>query len=311
MINLTILSGDANEYFTQLDGKAGINIIAALENNQEIDDDIFTKTTVILANPDLLAPVVYRFTHLKWVQSTWAGAKPLIDVMPRSIPLTGIKGVFGVQMREYVFAYLLHFSRQIDKMTSLQKEKNWLQPTCSTLAGQTIGIMGTGAIGIEVAKMAKAFGMKVRGFATTQKPSPFLDEQYTLKEKLAFCEGLDALVCLLPHTAHTENIIDAECMSALPEHAVFINAGRGQCVDISALESALTAHKLRAAVLDVFVDEPLPQNSLLWTLPNAHITQHTAAVSRPKDIVDIFLENHERFCQNTALNYQIDLTKGY
>ena len=118
-------------------------------------------------------------------------------------------------------------------------------------------------------------------------------------------------MAVLPNTAGTRQVVDAEMLGALPAHAVVVNAGRGDTIDDAALVEALTAGRLAAAVLDVFPEEPLPADHVLWRTPNVHITCHTAAPSFPADIVGVFADNYRRYAAGQPLRYVVDFERGY
>jgi phosphoglycerate dehydrogenase-like enzyme len=138
-----------------------------------------------------------------------------------------------------------------------------------------------------------------------------VDRYYHGNDLLEFARGVDYLVSVLPNTADTQKIINADLLNALPSHAIFINVGRGQAVDESALIEALTQNKIAGAVLDVFEQEPLPKEHPFWTTPNLLMTFHTSAPSFPEDITRIFAENYLLFIEGKPLKYQVDFEKGY
>ena len=126
-----------------------------------------------------------------------------------------------------------------------------------------------------------------------------------------FAADLDYLVSVMPNTAATRHLVDAELLAALPPRAVFLNPGRGSVVDEAALVQALTEGRIAGAVLDVFQTEPLPADHPLWRTPNTIITSHTAALSFPEDIAPIFIENYARLLAGQPLKYRVDFEAGY
>ena len=115
----------------------------------------------------------------------------------------------------------------------------------------------------------------------------------------------------LPQTADTDNLLDAAALAKLPAQAYFINVGRSNVVDDGALIDALRNDRLAGAALDVFDEEPIPQDSPLWDTPNLSITAHIAAISHPSLIVPIFIENYRRYIKEQPLKYVIDFDAGY
>jgi phosphoglycerate dehydrogenase-like enzyme len=151
----------------------------------------------------------------------------------------------------------------------------------------------------------------VRGYTRASEESPHVDRYFHGADKVAFANGLDYLVAVLPNTPGTRRIVDAELLRALPAHAVVVNAGRGDTLDTDALIQALEERRLAAAVLDVFEEEPLPEAHALWRTPGAFITSHTAAPSFPSDIVAVFAENYRRYVRGEPLTHRVDFDRGY
>ncbi|WJG08899.1 D-2-hydroxyacid dehydrogenase [Aliiglaciecola sp. LCG003] len=311
MRNLLVLTRDLEGYGKCLEAANLPDLGITLRTTAPKETALLAECDILFGDPDLCVEVLDHCPNLKWIQSTWAGVKPITDCRRSEILLTGVKDVFGKQMQEYVFAYLLYFSRQIYDYKRLQQQQSWQPIHCNNLYAQTIVILGVGSIGKEVAKMAKQFGMYVIGVARSKVECDYIDEYYAIEQHEVFAAKADYLVSLLPHTTETENVIDRTFISNLAKHCVLINAGRGQVVDEVALGDALRQGALKAAVLDVFKTEPLPANHTFWSLPNLYITQHTAAISKPEELVRIFIDNYQRYIANSSLNYLIDWEKGY
>lgn len=267
---------------------------------------------ILFGEPGLIRPALAEQTNLKWVQSTFAGVDPLLDPMlRRDYVLTNMRGVFGRLMSEFVIAYLLLRERKILQRLEAQKHQRWDDTLTGTLRGKTIGLLGVGSIGAEVARACKFFGMTVRGYTRASELSESVDEYYHGEELLRFAKGLDYLVNILPNTVATRKIVDAGVLAQLPPHALFINVGRGSAVKQDALIESLETGKLAGAVLDVFEAEPLPAGHPFWSAPNTIITCHTSAPSFPVEITKVFIENYHRYALGQPLNYQVDFEKGY
>jgi phosphoglycerate dehydrogenase-like enzyme len=153
--------------------------------------------------------------------------------------------------------------------------------------------------------------MNVRGFTRQSETSRRVDRYYHGDELLEFAEGLDYLVGVLPRIKETNKLVDEALLSALPNHAVFVNVGRGNSVDEAALVKALNEGKLAAAVLDVFEQEPLPTDHPFWNAPNLYMTFHTSAISYPEDITKVFVENYRLYVEGRPLKYVVDFERGY
>ncbi|MEM7077533.1 MAG: D-2-hydroxyacid dehydrogenase [Pseudomonadota bacterium] len=267
---------------------------------------------VLLAMPDLAAEYLSRGGRADWIQSTWAGVGPLARTeLPGHARVTGVKGVFGGQIAEYVFTYVLEEIRQPERLRQAQHHKRWQPQWPGTLRDRHMVIVGTGSIGRHIATVAHAFGMQTTGISKHGVPAEPFTTVATLTHWAAHLETADYVVVVLPDTPETKKIIDAEALGLMAREPMLINVGRGTSVDEGALCHALRAEQIRAAILDVFTDEPLPEESPLWQAPGVTITPHIAAVSHPADIAAVFRSNLERFRLGEPLEHVIDLARGY
>jgi phosphoglycerate dehydrogenase-like enzyme len=312
MHKLLILSSQVDEYLRLIQEAQLIDLVCVATSAPEqailrgIDCDL------AFGEPALLSQVLPHMTGLQWVQATWAGVEPLLDpALRRDYILTNARGIFGALMSEYVFGYLLVHERRILKRYQSQQAKQWDEIAPGTLRGKQIGLLGVGSIGIELARTAKHFGMRVRGYTRASETCPEVDIYFHPPDKLAFAAGLDYLVCVLPQLGATRQIVDERLLAALPAHALVINVGRGSVLEESALVEALQSGRLAGAVLDVFLEEPLPASHIFWSTPNLLISSHTAALTLPEDIVGVFLDNYRRWLRGEALRYRVDFELGY
>jgi phosphoglycerate dehydrogenase-like enzyme len=267
---------------------------------------------ILVGDPGRVVEALPALPRLRWVQLTWAGVERMLDpALRRDYVLTNIRGVFGPLMSEYVFGYLLLHERRIVERLEAQRVGRWDTTLPGTLQGKTLGLVGVGSIGAHLAATAKHFGMTVRGYTRATADCPHVDQYFHGDRKQAFASGLDYLVAVLPNTAGTRRLVDAEMFAALPPHAMIVNAGRGDTVDSAALLEALEQQRLAAAVLDVFEEEPLPPEHPLWRTRGVFITSHTAAPSFPSDIAGVFVDNYRRYARGEPLRYQVDFDRGY
>lgn len=323
MIELTILSDEANEIaealqqkiasnhiFTDSDGVPIVKITQATNHPETVDTE---NVKVMLADPDLASTIISDCSALTWCQSTWAGNAPLLNSQKTDYVLTGLKGIFGKLMREYVFAYLLSHARSIKAFEQNQRAAmpKWEASKRIPLHGQTLGIVGLGSIGQALIPVAHAFGMNVVGMTRSGKEVAGAAAVFTPDNIKAFSGACDHVVNLMPDTPSTHNLLSHEFFNALKPHSIFINAGRGSAVDDNALLHALNNGMFAHAVLDVFRQEPLDPEHPYWHHPNISVTAHTAAESQPSDVADVFLENALHYINDEPLNYQFDFTKGY
>jgi len=303
MPTLTILSKEeiAYRFVIEAANLPGLTISSDFEN-----------CDIVLGEPTMIRNALAALPRLKWVQSTWAGVEPLLDPsLRRDYILTNARGVFGGLMSEFILGYLLAHERKIFQRVDAQKNKKWDKLPTGTLRGKTVGLLGVGSIGAEVARTAIFFGMNVRGFTRSSETCMYIDQYFHNGDLLKFAESLDYLIAILPNTKETRKIIHAEVFDVLPKHAVFINVGRGSAVDEHDLIEALEQNKIAAAVLDVFEQEPLPREHPFWETKNLTMTFHTSAPSFPEDIAKVFIENYRLYIEGKSLNYQVDFERGY
>ncbi|MDO6567254.1 D-2-hydroxyacid dehydrogenase [Alteromonas sp. 1_MG-2023] len=313
-LNVSILSKDASALAEEIENSwptpSTLNICQAVITPEQINTD---KVEVLLADPNLASKVIHQCNGLTWCQSTWAGNAPLLNLDKTDYILTGVKGVFGKLMREYVFAYLLQYARNIPAFSHNQHQQPpiWEESPRSPLTGKTLGILGAGSIAQALIPVAKSFEMRVIGLSRSGQSVEGFDKVYRATDLLNFAQDADHVVNLMPDTPSTAGTLNQAFFDALKPHSVFINAGRGSAVIDDALLNALDNNLLQAAILDVFTQEPLPDNHPFWTHPKVVVTAHTAAVSSPEDVASVFVANATRYIVNEPLLYQFDFSKGY
>ena len=269
------------------------------------------KFPVILGQPDLVAGYLEHRPGVRWVQSTWAGVRPLLVTGRRDFLLTGIRDTFGPQIAEYVLGYLLARELKLLERLGRQANRSWWPEPGGTLAGKTMGIMGTGSIGAYLAAMAAPFGLTVTGLNRSGTNTDGFERVYPVGELAAFLSEPDYLVCTLPQTPASDGLLDAAAFRAVKPGCYLVNVGRGSVIDEDALLEGLENGTLAGAVLDVFREEPLPPESPLWHAPDTLVTAHVAARSHPADIAYIFLDNYDRFQRGEPLKYRVDFDLGY
>ena len=306
-----IATQNAERYRELLEDWLGRNIDITLANTQGEVLSNYGKQPVIMGRPDFLLSLLDTKPPVQWLQSTWAGVTPLAHHSFRDYQLTGVKGVFGQQMAEYVLTHLLAFESALATRIQSQLSKLWDDSLSGTVQDKTIGILGTGSIGAAVAQTCVQLGMRAIGFNTSGlQVAPFA-KVFATDELTAFLEGCDYVVGILPDLEATTNLLGAEAFASMKDTALLINVGRGNLIDDAALVRALEQGEIAAAVLDVFKQEPLPATSPFWTVPRLTITGHIAAVSRPEDIARLFAENYKRYASQQPLLHLIDFEKGY
>lgn len=259
--------------------------------------------------------LVSRAPELKWIQTPLAGVdfflKP--EIINSSITLTNAR-FHGTQIRELVFNLMLMLARQSCRHFQDQQQKKWQPLTPVLLNGKTIGILGMGNIGQAVAKLSKAFDMKVLVMrARANIPYKYADETFGPEGLPEILARADFLVIILPLTSETRRIIGEKELRMMKPTAFLINVARGGVIDEDALIKVLRENRIAGAGLDVFATEPLPETSELWDLPNVIISPHNAGIR--SDYYEIataqFCKNLKRYLAGKELLNIVDKRKGY
>ena len=260
--------------------------------------------------------------NLIWLQATSSGIGQFVKRMgyDRSLPntiFTTARGVHAQPLAEFCLLSMLTFTKRFAHVQREQRQKHWERYAATDLDGRTLGIVGVGAVGREVARVARALHMVVLGVDKyTDEIDPVtlnLDELHPTSRLQEVLRRSEFLVLSLPHTPETERIMGKAEFSLLPKGAVFINIGRGPTVDEPALVEALSSGHLGGACLDVFEKEPLPVESPLWEMPNVLVSPHSASTSDRENrrITDLFCENLRRFLAEESFINRLDTERLY
>jgi D-2-hydroxyacid dehydrogenase (NADP+) len=254
-------------------------------------------------------------SRLKWVHALSAGVENVTcpELETGNIILTNSKGIHGIPVSEHVLALMLAFTRGLNYFVRFQQKKQWKRATVDEIYDKTIGIIGLGSIGREVAKKAKALGMNVLAVKKQQTTELFVDKLYSPEYTTEMLSNCDFVVASVPLLPETREMFQLEQFKAMKPSAYFINISRGAVVKEADLAAALEQGLIKGAGLDVFDHEPLAETSPLWDMPNVIITPHIAALS-PYYLdraITLFAENLSRFIQNGEMLNIIDKDKGY
>lgn len=252
--------------------------------------------------------------RLRWIQGVGAGIEQFAaaGVTRDRVTVTNASGLGAPSMAEFVIGRLLAHWKRFREAEQHQRAREFQRAYGRTFAGSTLGIVGFGNIGGEIARRARAFGVRVLGIRRSHRPgqsSPDADAMYgpdALHEVLAQC---DAVVIAAPATPDTAHLIDAEALAAMRDGAVLVNVARGALVDERALVPALASGRLGAAILDVFEVEPLPPDSPLWDAPNVYVSAHSSvSVDRYlQDVFELFEDNLGRWVRGEPLRNAVDM----
>jgi len=253
--------------------------------------------------------------RLKLIQVLSAGVDHMLspELRASQAELCTTSGIHQETIAEHVLGMMLCLVRSYPAHILNQQTKNWRPTEPKLLYGQTVGILGFGAIGQAIGSRAKAFGMRVIAVRKHPAPSPYADEVVADRELDTILPRVKHLVVALPLTPETDNLLHRERLALLPAGAYFYNIARGKVVDEVALAEFLQTGHLAGAGLDVFAEEPLPPTSPLWSMRNVLVTPHCAG-SLPnyrERALAIFLENLRRLRQGEALINTVDKQAGY
>ena len=256
-------------------------------------------------NSDILDRIVSSQSGLKWIHFTSSGVDRFITqkLIDSDIVLTSSKGVHSKRVAEFVFAMILCMSKKIPTHLKLQEKKRWESIPSDELKGKTIGILGYGHIGHEIAKKAPAFEMSVLAMRKNNNyRNAVLPVTFTSNIKDLLIES-DYLIICAPLTRETRGLISESELSSMKKNAYIINVSRGEIINEEALIRALNENWIAGACLDVCIREPLPPNSPLYSLPNVVITNHSAYLSpnSHREVFNLFLENLRRYIAGEGL----------
>jgi phosphoglycerate dehydrogenase-like enzyme len=268
--------------------------------------------------------IVPSATRLRWVQSPAAGVGNLMfpELLASDVVVTGARGVRARAMAEHVLGVTIALARQLPLAIRAQAAHEWAQDQLEgpdsrirTLAGSRMGLIGLGAIGTEVAKIAVPFGFRVTAIRRrADQPMPEGVEQVWPPDRLTDLLGdSDVIVLAAPHTPATKQLIGRRELDRVKRGAFFINVARGKLIDDEALVEALRDGRLGGAALDVFTHEPLDAASPYWDLPNVIVTPHTSGALQDywTPLVALFAENLRRFDRGEPLLNVVDKIAGY
>jgi phosphoglycerate dehydrogenase-like enzyme len=283
-----------------------------IEANLPEADILFASWAGALPGLDLpaLAP------RLRWVQLTHAGAERVDATLTRGVTFTTVGGMSAGPIAEWVIGCMLMFAKGWPATFRDQQQHVYRRFMPRELAGSTVGIVGLGTIGLEVASRARALGCRVmamRRSFTARAPHDLVDEAVPPGDLDYLLSASDYVVLTAPLTAETRRLIDARAIRAMRSDAVLINVSRGGLVDEDALVEALRKGTIGGTALDVFQREPLPPDSPLWDLDRAILSPHIAAGTEHyyERATDVFCANLAHYLRGESLAHVVDVERGY
>ena len=256
-----------------------------------------------------------RMPKLRWIQAMTAGVEAWIDApgLRDDVGLCCARGSHRNSMSENILGALFHLTKPYMAVALDQKDSRWTRRQSTLLAGQTLGILGLGAIGQELARKASALGMRVIGTKREPEPIEGVEEVYSGDEMDDVLRQSDFVVLLLPVTPETENVINAKRLSVMKPTAWLLNFGRGPLIVDADLIAAAKNKTIAGAVLDVFREEPLPATDPFWKAEGILVLPHIGGgyAGRGAVVAEIFAENATRFLAGEPFVTGVDRTRGY
>jgi phosphoglycerate dehydrogenase-like enzyme len=247
-----------------------------VDHHAKVDPFMPDADVLITFGPMLVDRVFQLAARLKWVQALGTGVDNLIDLpsLPKDAIVTNLHGIHGPPLSEAAFGAMLLLSRRMHSSVRAQDKREWARWPSTLLNGKTVGVFGVGAIAADLAPRLKAFNMRTVGITSAVRQVAGFDEMRSSADLENAVRDLDYLILLTPLTAATRGIVDAKVLAAMKPTAFLVNLARGGVVDEAALIDTLRAQRIAGAAVDVFVQEPLPQDSPFWALDNIFITPH-------------------------------------
>ncbi|MCP3028835.1 D-2-hydroxyacid dehydrogenase [Halobacillus sp. A5] len=254
--------------------------------------------------------------QLKWIMVLSAGMDrmPFKAIDQRNILVTNVRGIHAKPMAEYAMSMVLQVARNAKRLMERERDHIWDRRVPMTEINQsTMVLLGTGAIAQETARLAQAFKMKTIGISKSGQSKEFFDETYKVESMDVALKEADFLIAVLPSTPDTKYLLTKDHFKKMPSHSVFLNMGRGDLVKSEDILNAVRSSDIGHAVLDVFEEEPLPENHVFWDEENITVTPHLSGISRhyvPRGF-ELFERNLNAYRQGTKMENIIDAKRGY
>ncbi|SET70757.1 Phosphoglycerate dehydrogenase [Oceanobacillus limi] len=288
------------------------------ENMSEAQDKLSEATILVTYGEDLNESLIEQAAKLQWIMVISAGMDqmPFEAIAKRGILVTNSRGISKIPMAEYAISMFMQVYRQAPQLYENQKISKWDRSVrMLEITGKTMVVLGTGAIGQETARLAKAFHMTTYGVSRSGRPVEYFDETYKTAELEKVLSKADFIVAVLPSTEETQYLLTEAHFKQMKNDAVFLNMGRGDLVKSEVILQAVREDQIAHAVLDVFEEEPLPEDHALWNEEKVTVTPHLSGISPHYQTraLDIFTNNLDTYLADKEEGYinKIDVSRGY
>ncbi len=288
--------------------------IEAVPRKEKLSGEQMARTEVLMAyvaQPGVLPAM----PKLRWVQVMTAGVENWLALpdLPQALTLTCARGTHAEAMPENIIGALFYVAKPYAAAVENQKRGKWVPTVAQPLTGKTLGILGLGAIGQHVARIAAALGLRVIGTRRRAEPMAHVAEVLPAERTPEVLAQSDFLLLLLPATRETDNFINAERLAMMKPSAWLLNFGRGHLIKDEDLVAAVKAKKIAGAVLDVYRQEPLPADHPFWTTEGIIVLPHIGGPHPQRDrfVARLFTENLGRYLDGKLLKEVVDRKTGY
>ena len=298
----------------QAAGLAGRVAVETLPRKDKPSAELMARTEVLMAYgvPPGVLPAMPK---LRWAQAMMAGVEGWMALpdLPANLVLTCARGTHKESMPENIIGALLYVAKPYAEAVENQKRRQWVQRPAQPLAGRTLGILGLGEIGRDVAHIAAALGLRVIGTRRRPAPVPDVAEVLPPERTPEVLAQSDFVLLLLPATRETDNFINAERLAMMRPSAWLLNFGRGHTIRDDDLVAAVKAKRIAGAVLDVFRQEPLPADHPFWTTEGILVLPHIGGPHPQRDriVARLFVDNLARYLDGKPLREVVDRAAGY
>ena len=312
-----LLWADSTTAYLEAIKAAGLSdrvLVEAVPRKEKLSAEQMARTQALMsyAPPPGMLPAMPK---LRWAQAMTAGVEGWLELpdLPANLVLTCARGTHEESMPENIIGALLYVAKPFGAAVENQKLRKWVHAPAQPLTGKTLGILGVGAIGQHVARLAVALGLRVIGTRRRPEPVANVAEVMPPERTPEVLAQSDFVLLLLPATPATDNFMNSERLGMMKPGAWLLNFGRGHTIQDDDLVAAVKGRKIAGAILDVFRKEPLPQDHPFWTTEGIIVLPHIGGPHPQRDrfVARLFVENLGRFLDGKPLKEMVDRRAGY